>query len=234
MDKIQKVISRAGYYSRREAERLIKEGKIKVNHEIAHIGQLVSEQDDIYIMGKKIKKTNPYVYYLLNKPRGCVSTTKDQKGRKTVIDFVPNNPKVYPVGRLDYNTTGALLLTNDGDLALKLTHPKFKKEKKYIVIFKGKLSTEDIKELKLGVQIKSGYRTAPAKVRVISYDKERNQSKISLTITEGKKHQVKMMLKTRGYLVDKLHREQFSIFTVKGIAPGKYVKIDNKDIEQLK
>ena len=234
MDKIQKAISQSGYYSRREAEILIKEKRIKVNKEVAHIGQLVSKQDTIYIDDKKINRNQEFIYYLLNKPKGCVSTTKDPQGRKTVIDFVPSKPKVYPVGRLDYNTTGAMLLTNDGDLTLKLTHPKFKNEKKYIAIFKGKLKKNDIEKLKKGVKIKSGYVTNPAKVKIILYDKSKNISKISLTINEGKKHQVKMMLKALGYLVDKLHREQFSVFTIKGIPSGKYIKIDSGDIKHLK
>ncbi len=234
MDKIQKVISQAGYYSRREAEELIKEKRIKVNKKLAHIGQLVSQDDTIYIDDKKIKKEQSFVYYLLNKPKGCVSTTKDPQGRKTVIDLVPNKPKVYPVGRLDYNTTGALLLTNDGNLTLKLTHPKFKHKKKYIAIFKKEIKKSDIEKLKKGIKIKSGYVTAPAKVKVISFDKAKNVSKISLTISEGKKHQVKMMLKALGFMVDKLHREQFSIFTVKKVSSGKYIKIDPEDIKQLK
>ena len=234
MDKIQKVIAQAGYCSRREAERLIKEGRVKVNNETAHIGQLISKRDDIFIDDKKIKKHQEYVYYLLNKPRGCVSTTNDPAGRKTVMDFVPKNPRVYPVGRLDYNTTGALLLTNDGDLTMKLTHPKFKKEKKYIAIFKGQLESKHIEKLKKGISLETGYISAPAKVKIISYDSIKNVSKISLSISEGKKHQVKLMLKALGFLVDKLHREQFVIFTVKGIASGEYIKIDPMEVKHLK
>ena len=233
-ERIHKYIARYANYSRRKVEELIKKKQITINGTIAKIGDKVNNDDHIKVNNKKVVAHIKFVYYLLNKPKGYISSTSDEKNRKVITSLVPNKHRVFPVGRLDYNTTGAILLTNDGELTQILTHPKFKIKKKYIVIIKGEISSSEIKILAGGIKIKTGYITKPAKIKFLDYNSKNNRSKLQIIIKEGKKNQIKLMFESLGYLVHKLHREFFGPFSVRKIQSGKYVKIKTQDIEFLK
>lgn len=234
MERLQKIIANSGYTSRRKAEELIIKGKVKVNGKTVYeLGTKVSGEDTIEVEGNIIndKEVNK-VYYLLNKPRGVVTTTSDDKGRKTVLDLIDTDKRIYPVGRLDYDTTGALILTNDGDLANLLTHPKNNIEKVYIAKVRGLIGKEQINALCKGVYI-DGIKTAKAKARIKNYDKKTNSSIVELTIHEGKNHQVKKMFKAIGYDVLKLKREKIAFLDVKNLKSGEYRFLSIKEVKKL-
>lgn len=233
MERLQKVIANLGYCSRRHAEELIKEGKVLVNGQvITELGTKVKSSDSISVEGNILDNNKNYEYYLLNKPRGVVTTTNDEFGRKTVLDLVISSNRIYPVGRLDYDTTGVLLLTNDGNLANKLMHPSSNIEKNYIAKIEGVMNPTSIMKLKKGVVI-DGYKTRPAKVKVKSIDKKMNKSIVQITITEGKNHQVKNMFEAVGHKVLKLKREKYAIFDVKDLKVGEYRKLTFKEVAIL-
>ncbi len=233
MERISKVIASSGYVSRRGADELIKNGKVLVNGEKALLGQKVSNEDIITINGEVLKKSDGnYVYYLLNKPRGVVTTNSDEKGRKTVIDLISTNVRIYPVGRLDYDTTGALLLTNDGNLTNKLIHPKNIIDKTYLAKIKGIVSIPDIYKLKKGVII-DGFKTSPARVKLRKVDKQKDTSLVELTIHEGHNHQVKKMFESLGYDVMKLTRLSFAGLDVKNLKSGEYRELSVKEVKTL-
>ena len=232
MDRLQKVIAHSGYCSRRHAEELIKAKKVQVNGEIVtDMGVKVSSKDIIIVNGEALQLEDK-VYYLLNKPRGVISSAFDEKGRKTVVDLIETNKRIYPVGRLDYDTTGVLILTNDGDFANEMMHPKNKIDKLYIAKVKGILTGEDIKQLKSGVII-DGKKTAPAKVKLRKKDLKNNTCMVSIIIHEGKNHQVKKMIEKVGYEVLKLKREQIGFLNLKGLNSGDYRLLSHKEINQL-
>lgn len=234
MERLQKFIANSGYTSRRKAEELIIAGKVRVNGKTVYeLGTKVSSSDMVEVEGKMIseKETNK-VYYLLNKPRGIITSTSDEKGRKTVIDLIETDKRIYPVGRLDYDTTGALILTNDGDLANLLTHPKNKVEKVYIVKVRGLIGKEQLTALSRGVYI-DGHKTARAKARIQKYDKKTNASIVELTIHEGKNHQVKKMFHAIGYDVLKLKREKIAFLDIKGLKSGEYRLLTIKEVKKL-
>ena len=233
MERLQKVIANLGYCSRRKAEELIKNGQVLVNGQVVNeLGVKVKTSDSICVEGNILDNNKNYEYYLLNKPRGVVTTTNDEFGRKTVLDLVISSNRIYPVGRLDYDTTGALLLTNDGNLANKLMHPSSNIEKNYIAKIEGVMNPTSIMKLKKGVVI-DGYKTRPAKVKVKSIDKKMNKSIVQITITEGKNHQVKNMFEAVGHKVLKLKREKYAIFDVKDLKVGEYRKLTFKEIAVL-
>ena len=233
MERLQKVIANLGYCSRRKAEELIKNGQVLVNGQVVNeLGVKVKTSDSICVEGNILDNNKNYEYYLLNKPRGVVTTTNDEFGRKTVLDLVISSNRIYPVGRLDYDTTGALLLTNDGNLANKLMHPSSNIEKTYIAKIEGVMNPTSIMKLKKGVVI-DGYKTTPAKVKVKSIDKKMNKSIVQITITEGKNHQVKNMFEAVGHKVLKLKREKYAIFDVKDLKVGEYRKLTFKEIAVL-
>ena len=233
MERLQKVIANLGYCSRRKAEELIKNGQVLVNGQVVNeLGVKVKTSDSICVEGNILDNNKNYEYYLLNKPRGVVTTTNDEFGRKTVLDLVISSNRIYPVGRLDYDTTGALLLTNDGNLANKLMHPSSNIEKTYIAKIEGVMNHTSIMKLKKGVVI-DGYKTKPAKVKVKSIDKKMNKSIVQITITEGKNHQVKNMFEAVGHKVLKLKREKYAIFDVKDLKVGEYRKLTFKEIAVL-
>ena len=233
MDRLQKVISENGYASRRKAEELIKMGKVLVNGEVATIGMKVSSSDEIMIDGNLLTKDNDSkVYYLLNKPRGIVCTSSDEKGRKTVIDLIETDKRIYPVGRLDYDTTGVLLLTNDGELTNKLIHPKNNIDKVYLAKIKGIINGVDINKLKDGVKI-DNFITSKSRVKLKSFDKKTQTSLVELTIHEGHNHQVKKMFASIGYDVIKLTRLSFAGIDVKSLKSGEYRKLSLKEVQKL-
>lgn len=233
MERIQKVISNLGYASRREAEKLILDGKVKVNGEtVRELGTKVTKKDVITVCGDVLDKNKNYEYYILNKPRGVISSVSDPCGRKTVVDLIETDARVYPIGRLDYDTTGVLLLTNDGELANKLMHPSSNIEKTYVVKVDGLVTGKDIKILRNGVII-NGNKTYPAKVKLKSYNKKTDKSIVVLTIHEGKNHQVKNMFKVLGYDVLKLKREKYADLGLVGLRVGEYRKLTNKEVSVL-
>jgi 23S rRNA pseudouridine2605 synthase len=233
MERISKVIANAGYISRRGADQLISMGKVLVNGEKAVLGQKVDSNDIITIDGKIIEKNNGnYEYYILNKPRGVISTNSDEKGRKTVTSLIETKERIYPVGRLDYDTTGAIILTNDGELTNKLLHPSKEIDKVYLAKVKGIITGFEINKLKNGVKI-DNYKTSPAKVKLKSFDKKTNTSMVLLTIHEGHNHEVKKMFEAIGYDVIKLTRLSFAGIDVKSLKSGEYRKLSIKEVQKL-
>lgn len=230
MERLQKVIANSGYCSRRKAEELILEGKVFVNGSvIRELGTKVSHDDEIEVDGLSIKKDHNYEYYLLYKPRGVVTTTNDDKGRKTVVDLIDTTARIYPVGRLDYDTTGVLLLTNDGVFANGLMHPANEIDKVYIAKVEGILSGYDVKRLKSGIMI-DGRKTAKCHVKVRSVDKKKNTCIVELVIHEGRNHQVKKMIEAVGKKVVKLKRERFGIFDLSGLKASEYRRLTAKEV----
>lgn len=237
MERLQKVIAHAGVASRRAAEKLIQAGRVEVNDQIVtELGVQVKQNDQIKVDGVPLKK-EPLVYFLLNKPRGVISSANDEKGRKTVVDIFKDagiEERIYPIGRLDYDTTGLLLLTNDGDLTNQLMHPKFEVDKVYVAKVKGRVSNEALKALRTGVKI-DGRMTAQAKAKVVSVSDDRKHSIVRLTIHEGHYHQVKKMLQAVGNPVVKLHREEYAGLTLAGLpSAGQWRKLRPNEVKALK
>ena len=232
MERLQKIIANSGYTSRRKAEELILKGKVTVNGQVVkELGTKVKSNDWIEIDGYKINQEQK-VYYLLNKPRGIITSTNDEKGRKTVVDLIQTDKRIYPVGRLDYDTTGALILTNDGDLANLLMHPKNKIDKVYIAKVKGLIGKKEILALQKGVYI-DGIKTSNAKARIKKYDKKTDTSIVELLIHEGKNHQVKKMFEAINYEVLKLKREQIDFLNLDHLKSGEYRIINPKEVKKL-
>ncbi|MFC2684017.1 MAG: pseudouridine synthase, partial [Limosilactobacillus oris] len=224
MERLQKVMAEAGVASRRASEKLIATGHVQVNGQtVTTLGTKVTAKDKIEVDGIPLHREKQ-VYYLLNKPRGVISSAHDEKGRRTVVDILREDEieeRIYPVGRLDYDTTGLLLLTNDGTLANKMMHPKFAVDKTYVAKVKGLISNDDLKQLRTGVKV-DGRRTKPAKTRLKGTDREKKTSIVQLTIHEGHYHQVKRMLAAVGHPVIKLHRESYGFLNLQGVQPGDY------------
>ena len=233
MERLQKIIASSGYCSRRKAEELISKGEVKVNGSIiTEMGYKADYTDSIEVEGNPINDKEEKVYYILNKPRGVVTTSNDEKGRKTVVDLIKTTKRIYPVGRLDYDTTGLLILTNDGELTNFLTHPKNNIEKVYVAKVKGLVTKEDIIKLCNGVII-DGKKTSKSKAKVLKIDKKNNSSIVELIIHEGKNHQVKNMFKAIGYEVLKLKRESISFLTLDGLKSGEYRQLSIKEVKTL-
>jgi 23S rRNA pseudouridine2605 synthase len=232
MDRLQKVIANSGYASRRKAEELISKGKVLVNGEVVkELGTKVTSKDEILVDGNVLTKEEK-VYFLLNKPRGYITTTKDDKQRKTVVELIDTDARIYPVGRLDYDTTGALILTNDGDFANMMMHPSNNIDKVYIAKTKGIIKGEHIRRLESGVYI-DGVKTAKAKAKLRKFDKREETSIVELTIHEGKHHQVKKMFETLGFEVLKLKRERIAFLDIYDLKSGEYRKINKKELAKL-
>ena len=230
MERLQKVIAQAGIASRRKAEELIKDGKVKVNGEvITELGTKVSESDKVEVNNKPIEKETKE-YYLLNKPRGVITTTNDEHGRKTVTDLIETSARIYPVGRLDYDTTGAILLTNDGEFANILMHPSNKIDKVYLAKLEGIIKGEQINELKNGIMLDDVLVKA-SRVKLKKVNQENSTSMVEITIHEGKNHQVKRMFESVGFHVEKLTRERIGIFDIKNLKSGQYRKLTPKEVQ---
>ena len=233
MERLQKVIANLGYTSRRNAEELIKQGKVKVNGEtITELGTKVKTSDTIEVENTILDNNKNYEYYILHKPREVISSAKDEVGRKTVTDLIQTSQRIYPVGRLDYDTTGLIILTNDGVLTNKLTHPSSNVEKTYVAKVEGLVTGYAIKKLRDGIII-DGKKTSRAKVKLKSIDKKNNKSLVELTIHEGRNHQVRKMFEALGYDVLKLKREKYANLDLRGLKPGEYRKLTNKEIAVL-
>lgn len=233
MERLQKVIANLGYCSRRKAEELILAGKVMVNGEkVLELGTKVSKSDVIEVEGIVLDRNYNYEYYLLNKPRGIITAVSDDKGRKTVVDLIDTNTRIYPIGRLDYDTTGVLLLTNDGDLANGLIHPASEVDKVYIAKVDGVLTGYDVKRMRSGLVI-DGYKTKRCHVKVKSVDKEKNRCIVEIVIHEGRNHQVKKMIEAVGKKVIKLKRERFAFLTTDGVKAGDYRRLTNKEVAVL-
>ena len=233
MERLQKVIANSGYCSRRKAEDLIVNGRVKVNGEIVtELGVKVSSDDVISIDGKALKLEEDKVYFLLNKPRGVVSTSSDDKGRKTVVDLIDTDKRIYPVGRLDYDTTGLLLLTNDGSLANTLMHPTNGIPKKYVAKLNKFFEISDLKRLEKGIMIDS-IMCIPTRVKIKTYNREKDFSIVEVTIVEGRNHIIKRLFMELGYLVDKLSRIEYSFLNLDGLKSGEYRMLSIKEVRKL-
>lgn len=233
-ERLQKVMARAGVASRRASEKIIAEGRVKVNGQtITELGFKVAQDDSISVDGKLIKKDEKKVYFLFYKPRGVITAVSDDRGRKVVSDYFESiSERLYPVGRLDYDTSGLLIMTNDGDFANMMMHPRYKIEKTYVAKIKGIITKDDLKHLSNGVII-DGKKTAKAKARKISTDIKKNSSIVSLTIHEGKYHQVKKMFEAIKKPVQKLSRETYGTLTLDGLTSGQFRELSHNEIREL-
>ena len=226
-ERLQKVLARVGFGSRRSCEQLILDGKVKVNGQQAQLGSRVEvESDLVTVDGAPIGVRPDLVYYLLNKPAGVVTTADDPQGRPTVIEMVPKDPRVFPVGRLDSDTEGLLILTNNGELTHRLTHPSFGVEKEYVAVVEGQPSRSSLRLLREGVDLEDG-KTAPAKIALIE------QETIRLTIHEGKNRQVRRMCSTVGHPVKRLIRTRIGPLSDRSLPPGSWRELTTAEIRSL-
>ena len=238
-ERLQKFLAESGIASRRKCEELIQQGLVKVNGKIiTELGTKVNPNTDIVeYNGKKVQKIANKVYLLLNKPIGYVTTVKDQFDRDSVLDLVKDvKERVVPVGRLDMYTSGALLLSNDGDFVNKITHPSNEIEKTYNVTVIGKVTDEDIAKLQNGVQIEvegENYTTKKAKVKILKIDEEKNLSRIQITIHEGKNREIRKMCETIGKKVLALHRSKIANLSVKDLRLGKWRYLTQKEVDDI-
>lgn len=226
--RLNAFLARAGITSRRGADQLIKAGRVYVNGKLGQLNDNVTDTDDIKVNGRRIS-SQKLRYILLYKPEGYVTTLKDPENRVKVTDLVKIDERVVPVGRLDFNTTGALLLTNDGDLANKLMHPRHKVDKVYEVVAEGNVTQESLNRLSRGVNLEDG-KTAPAKVTVLQ---GRALQTLELTIHEGRNHQVKRMLTAVGLEVKKLHRSKYGPLDLDGLKPGRWRDLTDEEVRSL-
>ncbi len=226
-ERLQKVMANAGVASRRASEKMILAGRVRVNGKvIKELGQKVDGNDVIEVDGHLIEREEK-VYYLFYKPRGVISAAKDDKGRKVVTDyFTDHSERVY-------HTSGLLLLTNDGELANRLMHPRYKVNKTYVAKVKGLVQNEALKQLRVGVRLKDGKKSARAKAKLLSLDKKNDTSIVSLTIHEGRNHQVKNMLQAVGHPVKKLKRETYGFLTLAGLTSGQYRELTREEVKAL-
>lgn len=231
MERLQKVIAQAGICSRRKAEELIKDGKVKVNNEVATLGMQVGSSDTITVCGKLIRKEEK-VYFLLNKPRGVICTASDDKNRKTVVDLIKTDKRIYPVGRLDYDTTGALILTNDGELANILMHPKNGITKVYYVKMEGKLLGDEIHTLERGIVV-DNKTLKPDKIKFRKYDASTNVTFASVILHEGHNHEIKKLFEYINHPVIKLKRESIAFLDILSLKSGEYRMLNPKEVQKL-
>jgi 23S rRNA pseudouridine2605 synthase len=226
-ERLQKVLARTGIGSRRLCDELIAEGRVTVNGEVAELGRRVdAARDLIEIDGAAISVAEGLVHYLLNKPRGVVTTASDPQGRPTVVSLVPPEPRVFPVGRLDVDTEGLLLLTNNGELAHRLTHPSFGVEKEYVAEVRGRPSPAVLRALRNGVDLDDG-RTAPAKVALVE------PTVLRVTIHEGRNRQVRRMCEAVGHPVVRLVRVRIGPVTDRRLPPGEWRPLTTKELRGL-
>ncbi len=232
MERLQKVIAEAGVASRRKAEELIKNGKVFVDgKKVTELGTKVSGNSYITVNGVELSKEDK-VYYLLNKPRGVITAVTDDKNRKTVVDLIATDKRIYPVGRLDYDTTGLLILTNDGDLANILMHPKSGVEKKYVAKLNKAFAIDDFHKLKKGLKI-DGVKSVPTRLKIKKNDTDKDYSIVEISIVEGRNHIVKNLFLELGYLVDKLTRIEYGYLDLGTLKSGEYRMLNIKEVKKL-
>lgn len=231
MSRLNKYLADCGVGSRRECDKLIADGCVKINGKIASLGANVEENDSVSVNGRRVALKTKNYYIMLHKPKGCVTTVKDDLGRKTVMDFVDIKARLFPVGRLDYDTEGLLILTNDGDVANKLTHPKNNVEKVYVARLSGSLTEAERQTLERGVEI-DGRKTMPARVKILA--KDEHHTRVEVTITEGRNRQVKKMFESVGKEVEFLKRVAEGELRLGGLQRGKYRFLNDREIEYLK
>jgi 23S rRNA pseudouridine2605 synthase len=223
--RLNAYLARAGIASRRGAEELIRAGRVRVNGKVAGLATFVEPRDAVQVDGNPVEPQPP-AYVLLHKPAGVVTTARDPRGRPTVVGLVGHERRVVPVGRLDADTTGALLLTNDGPLAHRLMHPRYEVDKVYEADVEGEPDEDDLRSLREGVKLEDG-RTSPARVELIG------PSRVRLTIHEGRKHQVKRMLEAVGHPVRRLHRSSYAGLTLDGLEPGEWRELKAEEVKRL-
>ncbi|MGX8680680.1 MAG: pseudouridine synthase [bacterium] len=233
MERLQKVIAQTGYTSRRKAEELITQGRVSVNGEIVKVlGVKVKPSDQIMIDGEPLHKEEK-VYYLFYKPAQCVSTMKDEFDRRCVADFFQDvKERVYPVGRLDYDSTGALFMTNDGEFANLMMHPSSHLQKVYDISITGLLEPATIKKLERGIYLE-GVKTLPCQISIKGVDKEHQTTMLLIQLTEGKNRQIKKMFESVGHKVKRLHRVSIGDVTLQGLVPGSYRRLKPHEIQRL-
>jgi 23S rRNA pseudouridine2605 synthase len=225
--RLNAYLARAGVASRRKADELIKAGRVTVNGEPGQLNTFVGKHDRVELDGRPLER-QALAYVLLHKPAGVVTTTSDPHGRLKVVDLVADYAvRVVPIGRLDADTTGALLLTNDGELAHRLAHPRYEVEKVYEAEVEGEPSDEALRQLEQGIELDDG-RTAPGHAKRLA------PSRIELSIHEGRKHQVKRMLEAVGHPVTRLHRSRYAGLTLKGLGPGESRELTGAEVERLR
>jgi 23S rRNA pseudouridine2605 synthase len=224
--RLNAFLARAGVASRRGADELVKAGRVRVNGEPGELRTVVGARDLVEVDGRRVRP-QPLAYVLLHKPAGVVTTARDPQRRPTVVDLVGGQPRVVPVGRLDADTTGALLLTNDGPLAHRLAHPRYGVEKSYVADVEGDPGPAALRRLRQGVELEDG-RTAPARVRRLG------RGRVELVLHEGRKRQVKRMLEAVGYPVRRLHRPEYAGLTLDGLAPGEWRELTRGEVEALR
>jgi 23S rRNA pseudouridine2605 synthase len=231
--RLQKYLAEAGVASRRKSEELILQGRVEVNGaKVTELGTKVEADDSVKVDGKEVRRAEKQVYIMLNKPAGFVTTSKDQFSRKTVLDLIEGvEERIYPVGRLDYETSGLLLLTNDGDLAFKLTHPGHQIEKVYHARISGFLEDKEIKSLEKGIKVED-YVTAPAKLKLV--EKLADSSTVEIAIHEGRNRQVRKMFEALGRRVLKLRRVATGPLKLEGLEEGKWRFLTDKEVKALK
>lgn len=228
--RINKFLAQSGVASRREIDRMIERGEITINGKKASTGDKVSTNDIIEVKGKKINSKEKKVYFLLHKPQKVLSASKDDRGRKTVVDFIPSKERLFPIGRLDYNTEGAIILTNDGDIYNKVIHPKSEIYKEYFAIVRGKLEKNDVRILSTGVELEDGI-TLPAKVELLKSTRDCSELKIS--IREGRNRQIRRMLEKIGHPVTYLKREKIGEITLGELEKGHYRELTKMELKYL-
>jgi 23S rRNA pseudouridine2605 synthase len=233
-ERLQKVIAAAGVASRRHAEEMITQGRVTVNdHVVRVLGVKVTPEDQVSVDGVPLTREKKQ-YFLFYKPRGVITAVSDDKGRKVVTDFFEEvQERLYPVGRLDYDTSGALIMTNDGDFANMMMHPKFNIDKQYVAKVKGVPQGVELMPLRQGITIE-GRKLAKAKAKVLSRDRTKQTAIVELTIHQGLNHQVKKMLKAVGFPVIKLSRVAFGPLNLDGLQPGDYRKLSHHEVHALK
>jgi 23S rRNA pseudouridine2605 synthase len=224
--RLNAYLARAGVASRRKADVLVREGRVQVNGTPGELNTVVGARDVVEVDGERVRLQR-LAHVLLNKPPGVVTTASDPHGRRTVVDLVPSEPRVVPVGRLDADTTGALLLTNDGDLAHRLAHPRYGVPKVYEAAVEGAPSRNDLAKLRTGVELEDGM-TAPAEVRLVG------PGRIELTLHEGRKHQVKRMCEAIGHPVRRLHRSRYADLGLDGLGPGEWRELSAEEVAGLR
>jgi len=233
MERLQKVIAQSGYCSRRKAEQLILAGKVEINGEVVNkLGVKVSGKDSISVEGKDINICENKEYYLLNKPEKVISSSSDEKKRKTVVDLIDSKARIYPVGRLDYDTKGLIILTNDGQLTNILSHPKNKVNKTYLAKLDKIIDKDAINALKKGV-IVDGRKVKVLNFKVRKKNFKNNTCYVEITIIEGRNHIVKNLFKTLGYTVIKLTRTHYDFLSIDTLAPGEYRRLTIKEVKKL-